>query len=91
MIALNRDLDGVTFRENLYTGALCPADCPDVDACQAVCKNYDFFQCFAVGQLQTCNDACARAISAQITQYLDCARAATASCDLSCLADLPQP
>lgn len=61
----------------------CPADCGfDRSAeCRDICSSYDFFDCFAPGELQTCFDRCNRATPAQHEQYINCGGTGAVSCD----------
>jgi hypothetical protein len=63
----------------------CPGDCPNLKAeCTDNCDDYNFFNCFDPGGLQSCYDACNAAGDAALKQFNNCAATGAVSCDASC-------
>lgn len=76
---------GDSFCDGNETFQTCATDCGQQKMqCDGLCESYDFFGCFAPGDLQICYDACAAATGPMLTQFNNCASTATAECDLSC-------
>ncbi len=69
------------------TPSSCPADCTDTSLapCYDNCQSYEFFDCFAAGQLDACRSSCTAATMAQREQFNSCAATETTSCNTSCL------
>jgi hypothetical protein len=69
------------------TSDTCSQDCVDrtLAECASFCNEYRFFECFAVGGLESCTNRCNAATAGRRIQFNDCAEGAVVMCDLSCI------